>query len=121
LPRWSPDGRFLAATSTNVREIRIYDFVRRSWRVAARGTSLTWAVWSADGARLFYQDARAEGIPVFVFDLRTGATKTVARFDRVLNAGNLVCNFAALARGDVPVIDIERSFSDIYSAEIEFP
>ncbi len=120
-PRWSPSGRFLAATALDAREIRLYDFTRRSWRVAARGTSLTQALWSADGGRLFYQDVHAKGIPVFVLDLRSGTTTTVARFDKVLNAGNLVCNFTALAQGDLPVIDIVRSSADIYGAEIEFP
>jgi serine/threonine protein kinase/Tol biopolymer transport system component len=121
MPHWSPDGRFLAATVQDRREIWIYDFARRRWRVAVRGTQLTQALWSMDGAKLFYQDSRAEGIPIFAFDLRSGATKIVARLDRILNAGNMACHFAALARGDVPVIDVVRSGSDLYGAEIEFP
>ncbi len=120
-PRWSPSGRFLAATSVDFREIRLYDFVRRSWRVVARGAAVTQAAWSSDGDRLYYQDVRAEGLPIYAFDLRSAATKTVAAFDRILNAGNLVCNFTALAQGDTPVVDIDRSSADLYGAEIEFP
>ena len=121
MPRWSPSGRYLAATSTDFRQIRVYDFLRRNWRVAGRGTALSQTVWSADGATVYYQDLRAEGIPLFAFDLRSAGTKTVARFDRILNAGNLVCYFGALARGDIPVIDVVRSSADLYGAEIEFP
>jgi Tol biopolymer transport system component len=121
MPRWSPTGRYLAATANGFREIRVYDFVRRKWRVAARGKALGQTVWSADGSRVYYQDLRAEGIPLFAFDTRTAVTKTVARFDRILNAGNLICYFGALARGDIPVIDVVRSSSDLYGAEIEFP
>jgi Tol biopolymer transport system component len=120
LPHWSPGGRLLAATAGNRHEIRLYDFVQRKWRVAVRGAWLTQALWSMDGSRLFYQDVRLEGLPVFAFDLRSGATKMVARFDRVLGA-NMTCNFAAIAPGDIPVIDVVRSWSDLYGAEIDFP
>jgi Tol biopolymer transport system component len=119
LPRWSPNGRFLAATSEDTREIRLYDFALRTWRVAARGASLSYAGWSMDGARLFFQDKRAAGIPLYAFDLRSGATKTVAHLDGLLSS--LGGGVVALARGDVPVIEVRRTNSDLYAAEIEFP
>jgi Tol biopolymer transport system component len=121
LPRWSPRGRFLAATSADLREIRLYDFARRAWRVAARATALGQAAWPMDGARIFYQDMRAAGLPVYAFDIHSAATNTVARFDKALHAGNLVCGFVGLAQGDMPVIEVERSSPDLYGAEIEFP
>ena len=120
-PRWSPGGRLLAATAMNRREIRLYDFVWRNWRVAVKGKGLGQSVWSTDGARLFYQDDRAEGVPVLAFDVRSAATKTVARFDRVLSGGNMACYLAGLARGDILVMDVVHSGSDLYGAEIELP
>ena len=120
-PRWSPAGRFLAATAADRHEIRLYDFVRRTWRVVARGNGLGQSMWSADGAGLFFQEEGAVGVPVSVFYPQSGVTRLVARFDKVLNAGNFDCRLVTVARGDMPVIEVGRSSANLYGAEIEFP
>jgi len=55
-PRWSPDGRFLAALSADTSRLLLHDFDLGRWRVllSAAGPNghVAWPNWSADGRHL---------------------------------------------------------------------
>jgi serine/threonine protein kinase/Tol biopolymer transport system component len=53
-PRWSPDGRYLAALSLDSSRLALFDFAAARWREVARGSYFSWPNWSHDGAYLYY-------------------------------------------------------------------
>lgn len=55
-PRWSPDGRYLAAFSGDSRRILLFDFQRKTWSTwfAPQDGSVEWEKWSPDSHSLYF-------------------------------------------------------------------
>lgn len=51
-PRWSPDGRFIAALSLDQRQVRLYDVARQTWASLAVASGAD-PVWSSDSRFLY--------------------------------------------------------------------
>lgn len=121
MPRWSPDGRYIAAVRENHTELEVFDALSQSWSMLARGTSLSFPVWSGDSADLFYQDALGPGQPLYRVHLATGTRTMVASFQKVLDTGVGQCPFVALSPDGAPMVAFDRSYSDIYGARLSLP
>jgi len=53
-PRWSPDGRYLAALSADGLRLLLYDFSSQEWKpLLAEGTLVGYPSWARDGEHLF--------------------------------------------------------------------
>jgi len=79
-PRWSPDGRYLAALSLDSTGVAIYDFAAAKWRLIAKGVLFGFPCWSHDSHYLYYLQGTvnpavmrvrpAQAMPERVADLR---------------------------------------------------
>ncbi|MGA8027713.1 MAG: hypothetical protein WB992_11250, partial [Bryobacteraceae bacterium] len=58
-PRWSPDGRYIAATATDFSTLYITHWKNPRWRQIAGMFNIDHAAWSAD-SRYIYFDGRDE-------------------------------------------------------------
>jgi Tol biopolymer transport system component/DNA-binding winged helix-turn-helix (wHTH) protein len=121
MPRWSPDGRYIAAVGGTRAEIRLFDTLSQKWNTVAQGKSLGFPVWSADGASIYYQDILAPGEPLYRLQVANGSRTQVASFQSALNNGISRCVFAALSPGGAPLIALDRNHSDIYGARLSLP
>jgi Tol biopolymer transport system component/DNA-binding winged helix-turn-helix (wHTH) protein len=121
LPRWSPDGRYIAALRDSFSEMRLLDTSTHTWTTVAQGKNLTYPVWSADGADLYFQDLLAPGQPLFKFQIATSLQTQVASFQKALDTGIQRCSFVGLSPDGAPIIAFDRSNSDIYGARLSLP
>lgn len=57
-PRWSPDGRYLAALSLDFTTVKLYDFESRKWSdwLTEPAGAVSYPVWSADSKSLYFDD-----------------------------------------------------------------
>lgn len=57
-PRWSPDGRHIAALSPDNTTLMLFDFETRKWSTWLRESAgaVSYPVWSADGEYLYFDD-----------------------------------------------------------------
>jgi Tol biopolymer transport system component len=55
-PRWSPDGRYLAAFSMDSRSIHMFDFEKQVWTIwfTAKEGHVAWNSWSQDSKALYF-------------------------------------------------------------------
>lgn len=59
-PRWSPDGRYLAAVSHDSLRLLLYEFSSQRWRTLLdEGTGVGYPSWSREGSRLFVTEGNA--------------------------------------------------------------
>jgi Tol biopolymer transport system component len=47
-PRWSPDGKYLAALPSESNRIMLFIFATQTWQELASGTGFGWECWSRD-------------------------------------------------------------------------
>ena len=57
-PRWSPNGRYIAALSPNGTDLMLFDFKTRKWTTWLKESagSVSYPVWSADSRSLYFDD-----------------------------------------------------------------
>jgi sugar lactone lactonase YvrE len=59
-PRWSPDGRYLAAMPSDSSKLMLFDFTTKKWSELAKG-GIAFPNWSQDGKYLYFEEfLRAE-------------------------------------------------------------
>lgn len=57
-PRWSPNGRYIAALSPNGTDLMLFDFKTRKWTtwLEEPAGSVSYPVWSTDSQSLYFDD-----------------------------------------------------------------
>jgi Tol biopolymer transport system component len=57
-PRWSPNGRYIAALSPDFTTVMLFDFKNRKWSkwLSEPAGAVSYPVWSADSERLYFDD-----------------------------------------------------------------
>jgi len=57
-PRWSPNGRYIAALSPNGTDLMLFDFKTRKWTTWLKepAGSFSYPIWSADSQSLYFDD-----------------------------------------------------------------
>ena len=100
-PRWSPDGRYIAASPPGGEGVMIYDFRTQAWEKVADGFGFM--NWSHDSHYLYYMHHEPQPA---IFRIRLGDRKIeeVASLTEIREGGRLPGLQFALAPDDSPVL-----------------
>jgi Tol biopolymer transport system component len=117
-PRWSPDGRYVGALSSDSSRLVLYDVHSNKSKELAQG-SFGWLNWSKDGSFLYVLDQSGKGAVLRVSTsngkiervVELGGFKTTGRY-----RGSL-----ALAPDDSPLLLREAGTQDVYALDWEEP
>jgi Tol biopolymer transport system component len=116
-PRWSPDGRSIAALSIDQKSLMLYDIKTQTWRLLTQH-NVADPIWSRRGETIFFHDFAEEGQPIFKVIIATGKVEQIADFHDLRPANAVDYRFAGLAPGDIPLVAARTSTANIYSAEL---
>jgi len=116
-PRWSPDGRYIAASPPGENGIMIFDFQSHRWQRVADGFGFM--NFSRDSQYLYYR--RHEPSPAIVrLCLANNELNVVADLTGVREGGRLAGLQFALGSDDSPILLRDTGIQEIYSLVSSF-
>lgn len=113
-PRWSPDGRNLAAMTANSGAILLFDFQTQKWTELARGT-FGWLEWSRDGQHIYMKDFAGKGAVarIRISDHKLEHVASLNNFSDTGRAGGSL----SLMPDDSPLLLRDTGTQDVYALD----
>jgi Tol biopolymer transport system component len=116
-PRWSPDGKTIAALSIDQTRIMLYDLASGKWRLLALQTAAD-PFWSHDGQSIYFHDFIQPGQPIYRANAASGKIERIADMRDLRAADAVDYRFAGLTPDDIPLVSARTSAADIYTADL---
>ena len=116
-PRWSPDGRYVAAMPLDMRKLLLFDFAAQRWTALITNHCVDGPLWSRDTAYIYFN----------------GCNNTVMRVGRVSSKLEQVLDFTAAVPNalgcglvntiwdDAVLITCGVNDSELYALDLELP
>jgi Tol biopolymer transport system component len=120
-PRWSPDGRYIAAiTADKASKLMLFDFVTQKW-TEGFGSEIGYLLWSHDGKYIYFQDMRNSEriVRLRLSDRKIENIVDIKNVGRV-TTGTFV-DWFGLAPDDSPLFARDISTAEIYALEMDWP
>ena len=116
-PRWSPDGKYVAALTLDQRQVRLFDVATRTWRTLPV-TSGADPVWSTDSRSLYVHASLDPNQPIDRISIPDGKVTELVRLadSRTSDAVDYV--FGGLAPGQAPVVRTRVFTGNLYSLDL---
>jgi Tol biopolymer transport system component/DNA-binding winged helix-turn-helix (wHTH) protein len=116
-PRWSPDGQYIVARSTDPRGLMLYDFRSDQWSRIAGSTYVGAMSWSSDGRYIHYL-RRGNDPAILRMRIPGGATEQIASLKGVRQTGYRGGFWIGLAPDDSPLVLRDIGTEEIYSLDL---
>jgi Tol biopolymer transport system component len=116
-PRWSPDGRFIAALSLDMNRLMLYDIAAKRWRVLTQQSAAD-PVWAHDSGSLFFHDYLQKSQTVYRISVSDGVVERVADLKDLRFADAVDYKFAGLTPQDALLVSARMSTANLYSLRI---
>jgi Tol biopolymer transport system component len=119
-PRTSPDGRYVAALSTDSTKLMLYDMEKKSWTQLAV-SRFGFENWSHDGKYLYAEDYSDKADDLVRVSVPKGKVERLLSIKEVPRGFDPWEFWVGLAPDDSPLLMRDKSTQEIYSLEVRFP
>ena len=119
--RWSPDGRYLAAFTADMRQMKLFDAAQQRWTNMTSGNYFSLPIWSTDSKWIYFQDLLDTGEPVFRIRPGDPTKERVFSFEDILSSGTQRCGFYGLTPDGAIVFRATRDGGDIFALDVDLP
>jgi WD40 repeat protein len=120
-PRWSPDGRYVAALTWGDSKLTLFDFKTQKWEKLSDGEA-GFPNWSRDGKFVFFAKTHQAPPGFFRADVATRKTDAVARWGNAYMAlGVPGWPWSGVTPDGSPLIARQAGTEEIYALDVDFP
>ncbi len=116
-PRWSPDGRWIAALTLGEQRLMLYDTRNRTWRPLG-DVRASDPVWTADSSSLYIHDAFAQPQTIERVAVPLGGATLVATMSSLFVSDKVDYVFVGIARDDSPLVRVRTATGNLYSLDL---
>jgi len=120
-PRWSADGRYIAALNPKQKQVYVYDCKLEKWSVLSEANFPATLRWSPSGDALYYQDVDEVEESIFRVPMATRETERVVRLGDLLSSGAARCMFTGLSPDGSVYVTVDHGDVDVYSIDLKIP
>jgi Tol biopolymer transport system component/predicted Ser/Thr protein kinase len=118
-PRWSPDGRYIAALRVGSETLQILDVRTKRWIELAK-IGVGFPIWSWDSKYIYFDSL--ESIPnLYRVRIADHSLEKVASLGRIRLAPTMGGNLTGLAPDDSPLVVRNVGNQEIYALDLELP
>ena len=116
-PRWSPDGRWIAALSLNQKSLDLYDVARQQWKELAR-TSAADPIWSADSKSVYVHAFLEDRQPIIRIGVPDGEVHIVADLSAFHDRATINYFFGGLTPANQPLVQPRIGTGNLYTLDL---
>ena len=116
-PRWSPDGRWIAALSLDQKTLMIFDVAQQRWKIMAQ-TSAADPCWSADSKSIYVHAFLQEHQPILKIDVSDGERHVVADLSGFHDQATFNYFFGGVTPNSEPLVQPRIGGGDLYTLEL---
>jgi DNA-binding winged helix-turn-helix (wHTH) protein/Tol biopolymer transport system component len=120
-PRWSADGRYIAALNPQKKQVFLYDCKQEKWSVLAEANFPLALRWSPSGDALYFQDVDEVEESIFRVPMAKRETERVLGLGDILSSGAARGIFTGLSPDGSVYVTVDHGDVDVYSVEVKLP
>ena len=120
-PRWSADGRYIAALNPKKKQVFLYDCKLDKWSVLSEANFPSALRWSPGGDALYYQDVDEVEESIFRVPMATRETERVVRLGDLLSSGAARAMFTGLSPDGSVYVTVDHGDVDVYAVDLKLP
>jgi Tol biopolymer transport system component/DNA-binding winged helix-turn-helix (wHTH) protein len=120
-PRWSADGRYIAALSPKTKQVWLYDCKLEKWSVLAEANFPAALRWSPSGDSLYFQDVDEVEESIFRVPMTTRETERVLKLGDILSSGAARAIFTGLSPDGSVYVTVDHGDVDVYAVDLKLP
>ncbi|MDE1156065.1 MAG: winged helix-turn-helix domain-containing protein [Acidobacteriaceae bacterium] len=117
-PRWSPDGRWIAALTLDQRQVRLYNTATHAWQTLQVSSGAD-PIWSADSKSLYFHASLDPEQPIFRASIPDGKLTEIVRLSdsRARDAVDYI--LSGLMPDGTPLIRTRSYTGNLYALDLE--
>ena len=116
-PRWSPDGKYIAAVRWNSQSLLLFDRSKQKWSEVIQGRNVSFPNWSKDGKAIYFL-SWPENPGVFRVKIVDSSVERVLDLKNFEPTGYWE-DWMGLDPNDMPLLLRDTGLQDIYALDLE--
>lgn len=117
-PRWSPDGRYIAALTLDQRQVRLFDVTAKTWSTLAVPSGAD-PIWSSDSRALYLHASLDPAQPIDRVSIPDGRVEEIVRLADTRENDAVDYVFGGLTQDNHPLIRARVFTGNVYSLDLK--